>query len=247
MPDTAFAFADPPGDAHGNGGYVLPSRPAVQADALDLREFQVQGTPLTFRVSYGSLQNPWNLPSGFSAAVTDIFVRTGTEGVKELPDLGLNVAGGWTYHVRVTGAGATLQQATLQEGTAKLTTLAVPQVTHEGTTLVIATQIPAGQYAYWVTSSVYTPLSPRGVLASSLQAGPGNLQITSPGDPAATDVLAPAEDRSAYSTHTLNSVGQVQDWRPLTLGATGVLGLLLTVLATWWLRRSPEPKVPSSR
>lgn len=234
----AFTFADPAGDALGNGTLTLPQRPPIQAEALDLREFQAAGNPLSFRVSFGAVQNPWKLPSGFSAGVTDIFVKTGLGGLTSLDHLGLNVPGGWEYHVRVSGAEATLERAT-EDG--KITPLAAPKVTLEGTTLNIQTAIPGGQYGYWVTSSVYSPLSADGLLRPTLQsdsASPGALGSPFPDAPVPVDVLAAPGDNSAYTTHLFNPVGQSKDMRPLILLSGGLASLLLTVLATFWLNRS---------
>ena len=57
---AALTFADPAGDAHGDGGYLLPQRPAVSAEALDLRTFEAEplGTGTRFKVGFGGQQNP---------------------------------------------------------------------------------------------------------------------------------------------------------------------------------------------
>ncbi len=237
---AAFALADPAGDAHGDGSYVLPTHPTVNADALDLREFGAQdaGDKMRFTVGFGAVSNPWHLSSGYSDGVTDIFVKTGLGGSYDLTGLNLRTAGagGWEYHLRVSGAGAQLEQF-VENGTAPAA-LPTPQVTRQGTTLVIDSAIPAGQYGYWVTSSVYTPLSADGLLQPTTQAGPGNLQAARAGAPVPVDVLAPASDYSAYQTHELAPAGQSRDLRVWSLGALGGAGLLLTLLATWQLRRT---------
>lgn len=227
-----FTFTDPVGDAHGDGSYVLPTRPAVSADALDLREFQVERGQmgLTFRVSLGATQNPWQLPSGFSAGITDIFVKGNLGGVNELPDLNLRVSEGWQYHLRVSGAGASLEQA--QPDGKSTEPMTAPQVKLQGTTLLISTVIPPGNYGYWVTSSVYTPLSELGYMLPTAQVGPGNLTTARPNPPVPVDVLAREGDDGAYSTGRFAPVGQGRDFRPVVLSVLGGLGLLLTVLAS---------------
>lgn len=226
-------FADPAGDAHGDGGYVLPLRPPVSAEALDLRSLTVEREGQTTRltVGYGGQQNPWDLPSGFSAGVTDIYVRTDAGGQRTLPGLRLEVTdGGWQYHLRVSGAGALLERYTGE----KREVLAQPEVRMDGPNLIIETpNLPEGEHAYWVTSSVYTPLSAEGRLTPSDTASASGLQASSENAPIPVDVLAAPGDRRAYTEGRLAAVGQTRDWRLLTLMGLGALGLLLTALATW--------------
>lgn len=235
---AAFIFSDPAGDAHGDGHYVLPTQPAITPDALDLREFRAesQNGHLRLSVGFGALANPWKLPSGFSAGVTDIFVKSGLGGVQALDDLRLQaVSGGWQYHVRVSGAGSRLEQRT--DGRAATDTLAAPTVQVQGTTLVIDTAIPAGEYGYWVTNSVYSPLTPDGLLRPTTQAGASGLQAPRADAPVPVDVLARPGDTSAYQNGMLAAVGQDRDPRPWWLAGLGLLGLMLTVLTTMHLWR----------
>lgn len=235
---AAFAFADPAGDAHGDGQYILPTRPPISADALDLREFKAEtnGKTMQFTVGFGSTGNAWNLRSGFSDGVTDIFVRGGLGGESKLDSLNLAAAnGGWQYHLRITGAGSRLER--FAEGGAAPSVLEAPKVTLQGTNLLIDTQIPAGDYGYWVTSSVYSPLTPDGLLRPIIQASPTALQVGRANAPVPVDVLAAAGDGSAYTTGQLASVGQTHDSRPWWLLGLGAVGLILTVLTTLRLWR----------
>ena len=231
---AALTFADPAGDAHGDGGYLLPQRPLVSAEALDLRSFGAQplgsGTRLT--VGFGGHQNPWELASGFSAGVTDIFVKTDAGGERELPGLNLRTAGdgGWQYHVQVSGAGAFLEQLRGE----RLTRLSPPQVRMEGTELTIdVPQLPFGRHAYWVTSSVYTPLSRDGRLVPAATVNPSGVQANADRGPVPVDVLAAPGDRRAYTEGVLAAVGQTRDWRLTTLAGLGGLGLVVTALSLW--------------
>ena len=231
---AALTFADPAGDAHGDGGYLLPQRPAVSAEALDLRTFEAEplGTGTRFKVGFGGQQNPWELASGFSAGVTDIFVKTDAGGRQDLPGLNLRTAdgNGWQYHLKVTGAGATLEQVRGEE----LARLPDPRARMDGTELIIeAPEVPFGRHAYWVTSSVYTPLSPTGRLEPGATANPSGVQANADRVPVPVDVLASPEDRRAYTDRVLAPVGQTRDWRLATLAGLGALGLLITGLSVW--------------
>lgn len=235
------SFSDPAGDARGDGGYILPTRPAVSEGALDLRGFQAgpQGAGMRFTVALGRIENPWGAPGGFSAGVTDIFVRTGVGGGRTLDGLRLNVggSGGWGYHLRVTGFGSTLHAAPEAEGPP--TPLAAPTVRVEGTNLVIEAAIPPGQYAYWVTSSVYSPFTPDGVLRPVTVPGPASLQAGRQGAPVPVDVLLPSGDPEPFTLGVLAPVGSTRDPRTMLLLGLGAFGLLTVVLATVavWRRR----------
>jgi hypothetical protein len=233
-----FSLIDPAGDSRGDGRYILPSRPAISAEALDLRRFQAdaQGSGMRFTVDYGAAQNPWDLPLGFSAGVTDIFVKTGRGGLDTLSGLNLRAGGGvWQYHLRVSGAGTTLEE--VPEGSQIPVRRTAPTVRLLGTSLIIDAAVPPGEYAYWVTSSVFSPLTPDGLLRPGTDTGPELLQAPRAGAPVPVDVLAPAGDLQAYETGTLASQGQVRDRRPLILTGLGALGLILTAAATLWLWR----------
>lgn len=245
---AALTFADPAGDARGDGAYVLPTRPAISADALDLRSLTVtpleRGTRLT--IGFGGQQNPWNLDSGFSAGVTDIFVRTTVSGVRTLTGLGLQTAeaSGWRYHLRVSGAGGTLERADGPDGETRVT-LGAPQVRMDGPNLIVdAAELPSGTYGYWVTSSVYSPLTRDGLLRPSAGAGALGLRASGSRAPVPVDVLAAPGDRRAYEQGVLAAVGQERDWRlSVLLGLSG-LGLALAALATWRGRQEAHPARP---
>lgn len=233
-----LSFVDPAGDARGDGGYVLPTRPAISADALDLRSFQAEprGTGMRFVVGLGRIENPWNAPSGFSAGVTDIFVGSSLGRQRTLDDLRLQtVGGGWDYHLRVTGFGSTLERA--PDGGGAALPLPAPEVHVEGSDLVIDAAVPPGRYAYWVTSSVYSPLTRDGVLRPVTTPGPTSLEAGRADAPVPVDVLLPSGDPTPYTQGTLPPVGQTRDTRILVLVALGGLGLLLVVTATVTLWR----------
>ncbi|WP_309570414.1 glucodextranase DOMON-like domain-containing protein [Deinococcus sp.] len=229
-----LTIPDPAGDARGDGGYLLPTRPAITQDAVDLRSFsaQPQGRGMQFTVTFGQMGNPWNAPGGYSAGVTDIFVKTGFGGQMALADTGLRVRGpgGWQYHLRVTGLGSTLE-AVAEDGSG-LHTLAAPTVRVSGTSVVIDAAIPTGDYAYWVTNAVYTPLSPDGVLRPTQAAGSTVLQAGRADSPVPVDVLAPAGDNGAYTDHTVAPLGETRNTATLILAGMGLLGLLVTLGAT---------------
>ncbi|UBV41581.1 regulator [Deinococcus taeanensis] len=230
---SVITMTDPAGDARGDGGYILPVRPALSAEMLDLRalEARPQGHGMRLTITYGQMGNPWNGPAGFSAGVTDIFVKGALGGQQVLANTGLRVRGqgGWQYHLRVSPGGSTLTQVDTQ---GRETALAAPTVQVAGSSLIVDAAVPAGQYGYWVTNSVYTPLSPDGVLRPATTPAPTALQAGREAAPTPVDVLAAPGDMQAYTNGTLAAVGRTRDWVSLTLIGLGITGLLLTVAAT---------------
>ncbi|AWT37161.1 regulator [Deinococcus actinosclerus] len=225
-------LTDPAGDARGDGGYVLPTRPPFTAEMLDLRALSTKGTPqgMQFTVTYGQMGNPWNAPGGFSAGVTDIFVKGALGGQATLGDLGLRTSGGgWQYHLRVSPGGSTLTEVDAQ---GRERPLVAPTVQVSGTNLIVQTAVPEGRYGYWVTNSVYSPLTRDGVLRPTTTPGASALQAGRADAPVPVDVMAAPGDTQAYTRGTLAPVGETRDLVGIGLLALGVVGLLITVIAT---------------
>ena len=228
-----LSVPDPAGDAYGDGSYQLPVRPAVSSDQLDLRLFTASNLngKLRLSVSLGSLGNPWNAPGGFSGALLDIFIKTGPGGQRDLTGLGLAApdASGWQEHYRVTGFGV---QHFSADQAGKLTLMNdQPRVGLQGTTLVLDTAMPAGEYSYWVTSSAYTPLSQDGLLRPGGDTGSLGLRSARAASPVPIDVLLSGDQRAVYASRILPPVGQVRDVRALTLLGLSVAGLLVAIVA----------------
>ncbi|GGR80812.1 glucodextranase DOMON-like domain-containing protein [Deinococcus sedimenti] len=225
-------LTDPAADARGDGGYILPTRPAFTTDMLDLRALDARPTPqgMQFTVTYGQMGNPWNSPAGFSAGVTDIFVKGALGGQAKLGDLGLRTSsGGWQYHLRVSPGGSTLTEVDAQ---GQERPLATPTVQVSGTSLTVQTALPDGRYGYWVTNSVYSPLTPDGVLRPGTAQNPTALQAGRADAPVPVDVLAAPGDTRAYTRGTLAPVGETRDLVGIGLLTLGGAGLLVTIIAT---------------
>lgn len=236
-------LTDPAADARGDGGYVLPARPAFTQDMLDLRALDTRGTPqgMQFTVTYGQMGNPWNSPAGFSAGVTDIFVKGALGGQATLGDSGLRTSGGgWQYHLRVSPGGSTLTEVDAQGNERPL---AAPTVQVSGSSLIVQTALPEGRYGYWVTNSVYSPLTRDGVLRPTTAQNPAALQAGRADAPVPVDVMAAPGDTQAYTRATLAPVGETRDLVGIGLLALGGVGLLITVIATVFVWRRLNPRV----
>ncbi|WP_424951758.1 glucodextranase DOMON-like domain-containing protein [Deinococcus sp.] len=230
-----LTIPDAAGDTRGDGSYTLPTRPALSAGALDLRELKVenQGGKLRLTIGLGAVQNPWNAPLGYSAGVIDIFVKSRLGGATALAKLGFVTPPqqGWQYHLHLNGFGSSLEfvpdgQTAPQPRNTPLT------VQLSGSAVVIDTPIPAGQYSYWVTNSVYSPFTPDGMLHPGTGGGSASLIAPRNNGPIPVDVISGGDQARAYATGVLQPVGRARDRRALLLLGLAAAGLLLGLIAT---------------
>ena len=241
-PASLLSVTDPAGDAQGDGSYQLPARPTMNASQFDLRALQVQdiGGKLQLAVTLGSVGNPWNAPAGFSGVVLDVFIKTGPGGASALTGLGLRVPSdsGWQEHYRVNGF---VRQHFRVDGAGKAVLQKdAPSVKLDGTELILTTNLEAGSYRYWVTSSLYTPLGKDGFWRPGGDSGTNDLRSARAGSPAPLDVLLAGDQRPIYTSGVLPGVGQVIDVRALTLLGIAAAGLLIAIIAgvIAWRRHS---------
>jgi len=230
-----LTIPDASGDTRGDGSYVLPTRPPVLSSALDLRELKVetQDGKLRLSIGLGAVQNPWKSPLGYSAGVLDIFIKSRIGGDTTLPNLNFVTPPqqGWQYHIHLDGFGSRLDfvpdgQTAPQRRAVKL------DVSLSGSAVVIGTPIPAGQYSYWVTSSIYSPFTQDGMLHPSTSGGSASLIAPRTNDPVPVDVISGGDQARAYTSGVLRPVGEVRDRRALLLLGLAAFGLLLGVIAT---------------
>lgn len=237
-----FAQPDAAGDARGDGSYVLPTGLKITEANLDLRELRAEevGGKLRLTVTLGALANPWNAPQGFSGVIVDIFVKTRLGGRQVLDQTGLNTPAGdgWQYHFRLDGLHN--RWWSVPEGSQNAEARREPLTLKvEGTSLVLDTPLKAGQYSYWVTSSVFSPFTPDGLLRPGLQSGPAALASSLPEAPPVVDLIGAGDQAQAYLTRVLAPVGQVRDRRSLALLIAAGAGLLVALLASFlvWRKR----------
>ena len=228
-----LTLSDPAGDVHGDGSYVLPSFLAGAERSLDVRELRVNNLngQLVLTVGLGGSDNPWHAPRGFSALLLDVFVNTGAGGQRALGDTGFQAPanGGWQRHYQVSGF-ATRAWAADKNGAVR-PLKSVPGVRIEGSSLILTTDLPAAD-GYWVTSRVYSPLTPGGFLEPQVGAADTDLGAPRPNMPSPVDVLLSGDQARAYAERVLPPSGQRRDRRPLILLALALGALLLTLLAT---------------
>ena len=105
-----------------------------------------------------------------------------------------------------------------------------PRLSWRGAGLMLEDCLNAGEYSYWVTASLYTPLSPDGLLRPGGDTTAG-LRSAREGSPAPLDVLLPGDQKAVYTSGVLPPAGQVRDVRALTLLGLAAAGLVLAVIA----------------
>lgn len=235
-----LAQPDATGDARGDGSYILPSGLKISEANLDLRELRAEAVDgqLRLTVTLGALANPWNAPQGFSGPIVDIFVKTriGGRQVLDLTGLSTPAGDGWQYHFRLDGL--TNRWWSVPEGQTTATPRREPlSLRVQGTSLVLDTPLKAGQYSYWVTSSVFSPFTQDGLLRPGTQPGPAALASTLPEAPPVVDLIGAGDQARAYLTRVLAPVGQVRDRRSLALLIAGGAGLLVALVASFLVWR----------
>lgn len=233
-----LSLFDPSGDVNGDGTYRLPSSLSPQErSSLDLRSLEAfsQGGKLLLKLGFSSLTNPLEGPRGFSVPYLDLFIKTDVGGQTTLGKTGFKTRlnSGWQYHFSVSGFLQRLERQLTSETQPSSVTGADWKVTVEGSKIVIATDLPAGKYGYWLMSSVFDPLTPNGYKIPSAQDGPYDLFARVPQSPYPVDVLLEGSQSMSYSRRTLEELGEVIDRRPLILIFVGVLGLLVALWATF--------------
>ncbi len=237
-----LTLSDPVGDVRGDGSYTLPSALVGGIErSLDVRELRADnvGGKLVLTVGLGGTDNPWNAPRGFSAILLDVFVKTDYGGQLALGDTGFSAppGSGWQRHYQVSGF-ATRAWAADKDGTVRPLGK-VPDVRLEGSALILATDLAAGSDSYWVTSRIYSPLTPKGFLEPQVDAGEAGLGAPRPGMPSPVDVLASGDQARLYAERVVPPSGQRRDRRPLILLGVAVGALLLTLVATVRAWRRP--------
>ncbi len=238
-----LSLFDPSGDVNGDGSYRLPtSLTQEERSSLDLRSMEAfsQGGKLLLKLGFSSLANPLRASSGFSVPYLDVFIKTDVGGQTTLGDTGFKtpLTSGWQYHLTLTGFSQRLEsqlKGAIQPSSVPGTAW---KVSTEGSKLVIATDLPAGKYAYWAMSSLFDPLTPKGYSVPSSGDGPYDLYASLPQSPHPVDVLLEGDQKAAYSKRVLEELGEVVDRRPIILLMLGALGLILALWGTFkvWRR-----------
>jgi hypothetical protein len=238
-----FSLADPRGDALGDGAYTLPSR--IESSTLDLRTFSALsvGGKLEFRLTMDRVTNTENAPNGFSGPIFEIFLAESRGGDEALGPTGFLTppSHGWHYRLSVNGFTSRLitssKRAPISDPGAVAPSTSL-KVRAEGSDVVIDTDLPAGQYAYWAFVGVYDPLTPTGFKLPVERWTPTQLASAIPDAPAAVDVLSKTSQVGLYASRVVPAVNEpVTRTSPLLL--TGLVGLCIALGTTLWgvLRR----------
>ncbi|GEM48584.1 hypothetical protein DC3_42190 [Deinococcus cellulosilyticus NBRC 106333 = KACC 11606] len=219
----------------GDGTYHLPENlSATDRNSLDLRSFVAsdEDGKLSLDIGLGGLSNPLDAPLGFSTPILDIFIKTRVGGSTTLGDTGFETppGQGWQYHLHLSGFNKEFYR--VPRLTPEKLNPEDIKVSTSGTTIKVQTPIPAGQYEYWVTVSLFDPLTPAGLVTPVNDNNPYHLTSRLNNPPAPVDVLAQGDQSRSYIQRTLPPVGDLQDFRPWILLIMGTLGMVGVVIST---------------
>ncbi|AWR87864.1 glucodextranase DOMON-like domain-containing protein [Meiothermus taiwanensis] len=223
-------FSDPVGDDHGLG-YAYPRAPLfAEAGFADLTGFEAlrRGEKLVLRVRLHRYSNQSNAPHGFSLATIGIYIHTGPGGQEELPGAGFKTppGQGWNWAYLLTGWKAEEHRP---DGSIENVS-----VTRNGDWLELASNLPPGDYGYYVAVGLYDPFTPWNF--RPVRPGGGAWTLDGPaGAPAAVDVLS-QDQNQAYQSGVLQPVRATQNRTPWAI-LSAALGVLFILLAFRFPRR----------
>ncbi len=230
-----FSVSDPANDALGDGAYVLPvaKRDVAQVDIRTFSALDNAGR-LEFNIKMGRIQNPDQAPNGFSNPIIDVFIGTGRGGNTDLGASGFSTRpnSGWYYWIRATPWAVTLKRADSADFV-QLPANRTAKALVEGSSIVIKTDIPAGEYTYYAISSLYDSLTQKGVALPQPEASPLKLYSPLENAPSALDILFENRQIILWSTREVPPLNEPKlGTNPLIY--TGAAGLVLVLITTIW-------------
>lgn len=232
-------LADPLADDHGLE-YTYPQA-ALYAETgfADLTGFEALDRDglLVLRVRLARYPNPQQAPNGFSLATVAVYLDTAPGGKTELAGGGFRTPpqDGWEQLVLLTGWEAESRKA---EGPPESV-----QIQQVDDWLEVPTELPAGDYGYYVLSGLYDPFTPEYFRVLRPEAGEWNLSGPA-GFPAAVDVLS-QDQVASYTSGVLEPVRAPRSRQPWMAWVLGGLGLLTWGMALIWPRqRRRRPQKP---
>ncbi|MBS3932812.1 MAG: hypothetical protein KGZ35_00495 [Truepera sp.] len=145
---SLLTLHDPVGDAFGNGNLLPPTDVVFRTPGVfDAQLLEVPDTPtFSIRLTMGRLNNPWDLPYGFSLPIIEFYLDTGAEGERNLlPGSGMSLPPGvtWNYALRITGESLTVLAPGIEAGQPiDITDSANARLAVEGDTIIVTTDLP---------------------------------------------------------------------------------------------------------
>lgn len=145
---SLLTLQDPLGDAFGNGSLLPPTDIVFRTPGVfDAQLLEVLDTPtFSLRLTMGRLNNPWDLPYGFSLPIIEFYLDTGAEGERELlPGSGMSLPSGatWNYALRLTGESLAVLAPGIEAGVPlDITASAGARLELDGDTIIVTTELP---------------------------------------------------------------------------------------------------------
>ncbi|MBS3966683.1 MAG: hypothetical protein KGZ60_05500 [Truepera sp.] len=250
---SLLTLHDPVGDAFGNGNLLPPTDVVFRTPGVfDAQLLEVPDTPtFSIRLTMGRLNNPWELPYGFSLPIIEFYLDTGAEGEHNLlPGSGMSLPAGatWNYALRITGESLTVLVPGAEAGVPlDITDSVGARLSVEGDTIIVTTELPrptrfslfgmVGSYDFFDPTG-WRPVLPEPTVGAF---GSPSQQVR------AIDILAEDVESQARAIDT----GILPEIRPsvrrdgwLQLMGLGVLLALVGVVGRLLRSRPIQPKPP---
>ncbi len=167
-----LSVADPVGDAVGNGDLRLPTAAVYRTPGIfDAQEITVlDADNFSFSITMGKLNNPWNLPNGFSLPLIEIYLASEDTDIPSqaelLPGSGMRLPNGvrWNYAFKLTGESfEVFTPGPNPENTRDVTRKLAARLVVEGNKLTITTNlVRPKRYSLYGTVGSYDPFAENG-------------------------------------------------------------------------------------
>lgn len=241
---------DPVGDAFGNGDVQPPSAEVFRTPGIfDITEIMVPNAEtLGFEITMGLLNNPWNLPNGFSMPIIEVYlgVRESTLGRQTLlPGSGMSLSeeGRWLYAFRITGEQFNVYEAFDAQGSPRDVTEEIDaQLQVRNNTIVVTTRLEIPErFSLYAMSGSYDPFSETGWRAVRPERSAWHFYSSSQSIPV-LDVVADsvALQRQAIDNQVLPEIRAAfrqEEWFYIVIA--GIIISLLGLLSRFFTPSSP--------
>lgn len=245
-----LSVSDPAGDAIGNGSLEPPTAVVYRTPGVfDAQKFEVLDTPdFGFSLTMGQLNNPWNLPNGFSLPVIEIYLDTHEGGSATLlPGSGMMLpeSSSWRYAFKLTGDNFQMLSAEPgSESYVDVTEAFGASLKVEGNTLTVTTDLARpDEFSIYGMVGGYDPFTDYGWRPVQTAASPWAFSSESQ-TVRVVDVIADkfSQQRTAISSGVLPEIRAAthsNSW--LLVTAAGLLVSLVGVIGRFTVKAPASP------
>lgn len=173
-----LSFTDPQGDANGDGSLQTPTASVNRTiGSLDVTQLELyKSDTVSFSLIFASLNNPFNLPNGFSFPIIEVYIDNpelqGSNILLPGSEMNLPQGASWEYAFKLSGDHLQIFEATSSKIT-DITTKSAPKLSITGNTLVIQSSLPrAENISLYALVGNYSAFSETGWMPTSSSSSP---------------------------------------------------------------------------